>query len=88
MKSIGTAKIDPVEGELKELAVQRNIELGKMNLANVDKKSFMKELSRVRQLNDFLRQMEISTRTERSQKIKIFEVMKKNEKLMGSHLNK
>lgn len=64
-------KVDDSEAELRELALRRNIELGKFNVKELDRDDFMKKLLQAKQLGMFLRDREMSRRIESGQIIRI-----------------
>lgn len=68
-------KIDETEKKLKDLAITRNIELGEMDLKDMDRDEFTKELLRARQLGMFLRDRELSRRIESGQQIRIINLI-------------
>jgi len=68
-------KIDETENKLKDLAIKRNIELGEMDLKDMDRDEFTKELLRARQLGMFLRDREMSRRIESGQQIRIINLI-------------
>lgn len=69
------AKEKTDEEVLRQLAISRNIELGRSDLKGLDKDEFMMSLLRAKQLGVFLRDREMSRRIESGQIIRIATVI-------------